>query len=127
MTTEPEYPTTTGTDLDAPPDLDRPAYHVWIGEGPEDEAPTYVGLVTVTNADQLTAETQSRALGLHDMKAQPLHFTALWIWAACVRRGITTSKFRPFCQVMDYRPVDKPKADPEGPTDGAQGPSTDSA
>lgn len=122
-----DYDTTTGTPLDAPPDLDRPAYHVWIGEAPEDEAPAYVGVVSVTNADQLTAETQAKGLGLHDMKAQPLHFTALWIWAACVRRGLTTDKFRPFTQRMDYRPVDKPEEDPEGPTDGAPGPSTDSA
>ena len=111
------------------PRLDRPRFHVWVGEGPDDDAPAYVGAVTITNADQLTAEIQARGLGLQDMKGTPFHTTNLWIWAAMVRKGLTSDKFKPFTARMEYRPVDEddqlePDADP---TNGAPGPSTDSA
>lgn len=126
MTTT-DYPSTTGTDLDAPPKLDRPAFHVWVGTDPDDAAPEYVGVVTITNADQLTAETQAKGLGLRDIKAAPMHYTNLWIWAAMVRRQLTADKFQVFTKRMEYRPVKEQEDSPgaEDPTDGGQGLSTD--
>ena len=108
------------------PALDRPRFHVWIGEDPEDEAPEYMGVVTVTNADQLTAETQARGLGLHNLRDTPFHLTNLWLWAAAVRRGLTTDKFKPFTARLEYRPVEDEGEDQADPTHGAPGPSTDS-
>lgn len=124
MTTD-SYPTDTGTHLD-PPALDRPMFHVWIGEGPDDPAPDYVGVVTVTNADQLMAETQAKAVGIRDPKSSPFHLTNLWLWCAMVRREMTSDKFKPFTARVEYRPVtEQEDAQGEGPTDGAQGPNTD--
>lgn len=113
------------TTTDNTPALDRPAFHVWIGEDPDDDHPDYVGVVTVTNADQLTAETQAKGLGIRDPRSTPFHLTNLWLWAACVRRGLTEDRFQVFTNRLEYRPVeDQEEAEAEGPTDGAQGPNT---
>lgn len=107
------------------PALSRPSFHVWMGTDPDDDAPEYVGVVTVTNADQLTAETQAKGLGIPDPRATPFRLTNLWLWAAMVRKGLTADKFQPFTQRLEYRPVEEEEA-PEDPTDGAPGPNTDS-
>lgn len=110
------------------PTLTRPRYHVWLAEDPEAD-PTYVGVVTVRNVDQLTAETQAKGLGIR-IKEQPFHLTNLWLWAALVRTGQTTARFPELVKQMEYRPVEDDAAELEGeddqdPTVGAQGPNTD--
>lgn len=120
----------TSTDTPAKgPALDRPRFHVWMGEDPEDPAPDYVGVVTITNADQLTAETQAKGLGI-DAKAHPFRLTNLWLWCAMVRRGLTSDKFPVFTNRCEYRPLEADQAEAasaEDPTVGAPGPNTDSA
>ena len=111
----------------APPTLTLPRYHVWVAPEP-DADPAYVGVVTVRNVDQLTAETQSKALGIR-IKEQPFHLTNLWLWAALVRTGQTSEKFHALVKVMEYRPIndDAPElegVDDEDPTGGAQPHST---
>lgn len=98
-----------------PPPLKRPRFHVYLtpAEDPEGD-PEYVGMVTVTNQDQLTAESQAKGLGIR-AKDEPFHLTNLWIWCAMVRRGDTSDKFRPFTKVMEYRPVDDEDEDEATP------------
>lgn len=111
------------------PPLERPRFHVWMApddaEDSEDtETLTYVGLVTVTNDDQLTAEKQARAQGYGDIRETPFTLTSFWIWAAMVRKGTTAHRFPEFTKRMEYRP-DREEAEPEpDPTTTAQGVST---
>lgn len=105
-----------------PPRLTLPRYHVWLATEPAAD-PAYVGVVTVRNIDQLTAETQSKGLGIR-LKEQPFHLTNLWLWAALTRQGLTTDRFHALVQHMEYRPVDDTELeggeDDEDPTDGAE-------
>lgn len=102
----------------------RPRYNVWLAPADDlDAPPEYVGEVEVRNVDQLTAETQAKALGIN--RDQLFHLTNLWIWAAMVRTGQTADKFHPFTRRVEYVPVDDKGAEPaEDPTNGAPGPST---
>ena len=113
------------------PDLQRPAYHVWLtpDDGDLDEDPPYVGVVTIRNVDQLTAETQAKALKVSIR--DNFHLTNLWIWAACVRTEVTKARFHEFTKRLEYRPTDKTAKQSEGapepdPTFGGETPSTDS-
>lgn len=114
------------------PDLQRPAYHVWLTPEDADDLeadPPYVGVVTIRNVDQLTAETQAKALKVSNK--DNFHLTNLWIWAACVRTEITKARFHEFTKRLEYRPTDKTtrafKGEPEpDPTFGGETPSTDS-
>jgi hypothetical protein len=116
------------TDTTAPPPtLSRPQYHVWMTPDltPDlDADPPYVGVVTIRNVDQLTAETQAKALNIK--LTDNFHLTNLWIWAAMVREEQTTARFHDFIKRMEYRPVDKDQPAEPDPTFGGQAPSTDS-
>ncbi len=112
------------TTITTPPTLERPSYHVWMASEPGGD-PVYHGVVTILNADQLTAETQAKGLGIKPQE-QPFHLTNLWIWAAMVRTNATTERFRPFTQLVEYRPVkdDDTEEVELDPTLPAPGPST---
>lgn len=117
---------TNATTVQAPK-IDRPKLHLWR-ETEDPDAPEYVGVLTITNADQLLAETQARGLGITLGKGSGFHLTALWAWAAAVRTGVTSDKFKPFTQAYAWEGVkdsgDEPEEDPdEDPTVGAEGPS----
>jgi hypothetical protein len=63
------------------------------------------------------AENAARSLGITNVKASPFHLTNLWIWAACVRLGITEDKFPVFTPRLDYDAVKgDPVEDEEDPT-----------
>lgn len=101
---------------DETPKLDRPRFHVYLvpdGADPDTADPEYVAAVTITNRDQLVAENQSRANGV-DARNQPFHVTNLWIWAACVRLGLTADKFQPFTRRLEYAPIKPDAMDPAG-------------
>jgi hypothetical protein len=113
------------------PTFTRPRFHVWMLPPDTDPAdaddtdPEYVGVVTITNQDQLMAETQAKGLGVSRESA--FHLTNLWLWAAMVRRKRTEDKFRTFTARMEYRPVDddtEAGEDTEDPSRTAQGPNT---
>lgn len=110
------------TDATTAPRPTRPRLHVWA-EGPE---PIYLGVVTVTNRDQLLAETQAKGLGINS-QASPFHVSALWAWAAAVRQGLTDAKFKAFCDNYAWESVkddDDQEAAAEDPTFGGPEPST---
>lgn len=108
----------------------RLQFHVFLypdDTAPEDvdtTDPDYAGTVTVTNQDQLLAETQAKGLGINLGEATKFHMTNLWIWAACVRRGLTDEKFKPFTKRLEYDPVKDEEEDPEDPTRTDPGAST---
>jgi hypothetical protein len=113
---------------DTPPPakaLDLPRYHVWLAE--EDQDHRYVGVVTVRNVDQLTAEKQAKPLRI-DVQTEGFHLTNLWIWAACIRLEETTLKFKPFTEALEWSKVkdDEDQEAEEGvdPTTTGQGVST---
>lgn len=108
-----------------PPKATRPRFHVFLyPEGLEEDQvdttePEYLAEVTITNRDQLLAETQAKGLGIR--KEEPFHLTNLWIWAACVRRKLTADKFKPFSNRLEYAPVQgQEEEDPEDPTSTGQ-------
>ncbi len=107
------------------PTVTRPRFHVWLyPDGTEqadydDTDPVYLTEVRVTNQDQLLAETQAKGLAV-DTK-QAFHLTNLWIWAACVRRGLTQEKFKPFSARLEYEPVKGQEDEDEDPTSTAGG------
>lgn len=114
---------------DTPPPLPRLKFHVWLSPDDDPNAtPDYFGVVEVRNVDQLTAETQAKGLGINQKEDQ-FHLTNLWIWAAMVRTEDTRARFPQFVKLMEYRPVEKPKAgeDDPDPSTTDQVPSTDSA
>lgn len=82
--------------------MDLPRYHVWLAD--DDGEHRYVGEVTIRNVDQLTAETQAKAVNVN-MRTQPFHLTNLWLWAACVRLEETDLRFRPFTERLEWTKV----------------------
>lgn len=106
-----------------PPRLSRPRFHLWR-ETDDPEAPAYLGVVTITNADQLLAETQAKGLGIRP-KDSPFHLTALWVWAAAIRSLSVTDKFKPFTESYAWEGIkeaadDQEDDDAEDPTFGVQ-------
>jgi len=98
----------TTTPPPTPPLLSRPTFHVWLvadDQDPDTTDPAYVGLVAVTNQDQLVAELQARKVGVPNVRETPFHLTNLWLWAACVRRGLTSARFQEFARRMEYQPT----------------------
>lgn len=114
-----------------PPRLTRPRFDLWAEPDDPGLEPAYLARVTITNGDQLLAETQAKGLGI-DVKAYPFHLTALWVWAAAVRVDLTSDKFKVFTTRYAWEGVKDP-TEPGGeegeadPTPGAPGPSTASA
>lgn len=108
---------------DTPRRPPRLQFHVWITPHDDlDGEPVYQGIVEVRNQDQLVAENQARSAGVPNVKAAPFHLTNLWIWAACVRLGLTEDKFQVFTHRLDYDAVKDAQGDPEpDPTREDQG------
>lgn len=97
-----------------PPRPKRLRFHVWITPHDGDDTPAYQGEVEVRNQDQLVAENAARSLNIPRVKDSPFHLTNLWIWAACVRLGLTEDKFHVFTHRLDYDAVkDAPDQDGE--------------
>lgn len=115
------------TNTPAPPRLDRPQFHVWMcpddldPDAATEEQLHYIGVVTITNSDQLTAERQGRANGVTDAKSMPFHLTVLWLHAAMARTGRTSLRFQEFSRRLEYRPADRERA---GEEDDGLDPST---
>ena len=88
------------TETRTPPKLTRPAFHVWLLPENVDEdqadAQAVYHHVIVNHADQLRAELQARQEGLTKPQDTPMHLTSLWLWAAMVRTGAYSDKFRAF-------------------------------
>ncbi len=106
-----------------PPTLNLPRYHVWMLDPEGSADPRYVGIITVRNVDQLTAESQAKALSIRP-KEQPWHLTNLWIWAAMVREGHTSERFHALVKMMEWQPIKdselEEEVDDEDPTVGAE-------
>lgn len=52
--------------------------------------------VTVIYGDMLRGELEGGRLHLPPIKEAPMHYTALWVWAALVRTGAYDRDFRTF-------------------------------
>lgn len=106
-----------------PPNLKRPAYHVWIA--PPDTDPDTAAAeelechhVLVHHADQLRAELEAAKQGLaKGGTGTPMHLTALWLWANLVRTERYAGTFREFkAACVGYEPDqdrDQPHTDPD--------------
>lgn len=97
-----------------PPSIKRPAYHVWVApEGVDPDTATDDQLdyhhVVIHSADQLRAELEAKRHGI-DQRANPMHVTVLWLWAAMVRTGDYADKFAAFkTACVSYDPdTDRP-------------------
>lgn len=77
-----------------------PTFQVLVappGEGPADLEAATEHTVQVLTGDQLRAELEAGQLGLPlEFKQAPTHHTALWLWAALSRMGVTDAKFKDF-------------------------------
>jgi hypothetical protein len=105
--------------------LTRPTYEVWLNPVDEEADPL---IVQVTSGDQMRAELECKRLGLPPLSEAPLNATAVWIWSAMVRDGLTEAKAPQFLaqELGEWRPlrdasgdavnpeVDPTKADPSG-------------
>lgn len=80
--------------------------------------------VQVFTGDQLRAELEAGKLGLPlAFSEAPTHHTALWLWAACRREGITSEGFRAFQdQLLLVARVDEPEGAGVDPTQPDQPP-----
>jgi hypothetical protein len=104
---------------DATPRLTRNRFHLFANVDDPDADPTFVATLAITNADQLLAEKQAKGLGIQvprkDAKGlvhgDSFQFSALWVWAAAVRTGRTTAKFKEFVEAFQWEGVDEPDAD----------------
>lgn len=85
--------------------LTRPSYEVWIQPVTDLETPDHV--VQVTTGDQMRAELEARRLQLPPSQEAPMNATALWIWAAMAREGLTQVKAGPFLasELGEFQPV----------------------
>jgi len=109
-----------------PPTIKRPAFHVWLApEGVDPNTATDDQLeyhhVLVHSGDQLRAELEAKRVGITDMRANPMHITVLWLWAALVRTGAYSDKFQAFkaaCVSYDAdRDRDAPHTDDDDQAD----------
>ena len=67
-----------------------PAFRVLLDDGSEH-------VVQVLLGDQLRAELEAPKHAIPvKFEAAPAHHTALWLWAALTRVGVTKEGFRPF-------------------------------
>lgn len=90
--------------------LKRPEFHVWLTPADTPDADIedhYLGVIQVTNQDQLVGEVQARPNGITKPGDQPFAMTNLWLWAALVRLGHTAEKYQAVSQRLEYRPLDK--------------------
>lgn len=109
--------------------IKRPAYNVLLA--PPDTDPATVSdddalelHVVIHAADQLTAERELMKLGMKGGgRDQPMHVTALWVWAALVRAGEVTYKWPEFKQRL--LAFDEDKARPAPLTPGDDDPELD--
>jgi hypothetical protein len=101
--------------------MQAPTWTVALDDGTEHT-------VVVLTVDQLRAELEAGQLGLPlAFDAAPTHHTALWLWAALVRTGVTDEKFKTFqnhlrmVRRLDVEDPDTPPADqPVDPTHQGQ-------
>lgn len=98
------------------PRLKRERFHVWIVppgtdvDGMDDDqlgdAATH-HVVAVTSGDQLRAELEAGRQRV-ELKGNPFHATALWLWAAAVRMGVYERKFGDFrTECVSWEPVER--------------------
>lgn len=78
------------------PKLNRPTYWAWITDPTNPDLDPVPHLVVVNAGDQLRAELEAHSHGIKSAKDAPMHLTALWLWAAMVRTGDYSDKFRAF-------------------------------
>lgn len=84
-----------------------PRFRVLLDDGTEHQVDIHLG-------DQLRAELEAGKQGLPvKFEAAPAHHTALWLWAALTRMGVTAAKFREFQHTMIL--VARVEEDTEGP------------
>lgn len=124
------------TDATTPtPRLTRNRFHLFANTDDPDAEPTYVATLAITNADQLLAEKQAKGLGIQVPKkddrgmthGDSFQFSALWVWAAAVRTGRTTDKFKDFTDAFQWEGVEEDDDQGEAeadPTFGEPGAST---
>lgn len=90
--------------------LTRPKLEVWLDlpdDAPDDTPPDHV--VTISSGDQLRAELEAKRLGLPSLSEAPLNSTALWLWAAMARQGLTQLKAGEFmANLPEFEPVKRP-------------------
>lgn len=84
--------------------MDIPIFDVLM-----DNAPAPVR-VTIRPIDQIRAEREGKQRGL-SLKADPIHFSALWCWAAMTREGVYSGEFRQWLdECLAFDGVDEAKA-----------------
>src|SRR5688572_11476285 len=104
-----------------------PTFQVLVA-GPDspDPADATEHTVQVYTGDQLRAELEAGQLKLPlKFDQAPTHHTALWLWAALTRMGVTDQKFKDFQpRLLLVASVKDPGAgpDPTQPDPGTEGP-----
>lgn len=93
-------------------------YDVLLSQPTEgDPEATVEHRVRILNGDQLRAELEGPRHKLTDLKAMPLHFQTLWIWASLTRTHVIDDDFRTFKpRLLAYKAV-KDDGDPEAGAD----------
>lgn len=97
----------------------------------DDQAGSHVAQwdITIRHADQLRAELEAGQYGIR--REHAFHLADLWAWAACVRLGLFTGKFKEFqSRIVDIVKQDDElvialePVDPTRPADGSNSAST---
>ena len=96
--------------------LTRLTYDIWLNtpgrELTTDTPPDHT--VLVNSGDQLRAELEAKRLGIPPMREAPLNATALWIWAAMARQGLTELPAVAFmADVPEFEPVRDAAGEPQ--------------
>lgn len=86
--------------------LTRPSYEVWITPVELGTDPDHV--IEVTTGDQMRGELEAAKMGLPKLQDAPLNATAVWIWCAMARLGLTELRCPQFLatELGEWRPVD---------------------
>lgn len=79
-----------------PPKLSRPTYWAWLADPDDREGDPTPHLVIVNAGDQLRAELEAKRHNVGSGKDNPMHLSALWLWAALVRTERYGDKFAAF-------------------------------
>lgn len=103
--------------------LTRNTYDVWLNlpdrELTRDTPPDHT--VTTTTGDQMRAELEAKKLKYPPMREAPINHTALWIWSALARQGLTELPAVAFmADPPEFEPDEETKAAMRGDVDAAQ-------
>lgn len=105
--------------------LERKFFDVLLDPENPGEEPRLFERIEIRAADELRAELEARAQGLGDLRTAAYHTYHLWCWAAMVRLGHYTGKFRPFIDQLVTCETSEDPTEPPDPTQSAA--SDDSA